>query len=76
LRKVLSFLPISMRKRFLFFNREALDETLERVIDYLNNVRREKAQATFISALVALGLMAIVGISLIGLLGLLASEKR
>lgn len=68
--------PYLDEKEVLFFNREALDETLERVIDYLNNVRREKAQATFISALVALGLMAIVGVSLIGLLGLLASEKR
>jgi hypothetical protein len=60
----------------LYFNKEDPEQTIEWLMGYFNQIRRQKAQAAFMSALATLSIIAIVGIGILGLFGLFASTQR
>jgi hypothetical protein len=69
--------PLYLQQReVLWFKRDDPEKTVEWLIEYLNYIRKEKAKAALMSALATLGLVAIIGIGLLGLFSLASSKKE
>ena len=60
----------------VYFDKEDPEQTVEWLMDYVRRIRHEKARAAFMSALATLGIVAIVGVGLLGLFSLLASGQK